>query len=206
MIHDTKHLETVETAVLIPLIQSAITGAFAGLLVVVCGLYLGWRDWFIVSVVSWLGVTFGAWLLLHRRWLVLTAERLTGYDINQDGAIGEPGEPARDVSHQVRVDMVSGGPNGAERRTVARLPVDEITLSLLAVGLLAGRPFSERHWTGAGRPLSVNQFRELRDEMKARGIIEPVSVKDTRQGYKLTAAGRAVMRHFSPADGLEVVL
>jgi hypothetical protein len=197
-------LESIEAGITIPLMQSAITGAFVGVLCAVCGLYFAWREWFIITVFAWLGSTFAGWLYLHRRWLFLTAERFAGRDFDGDGVIGsEPGFVSDPEPRFVRVDISQPGLNGSEHVTVARLPVPEQDLSLLAVGLLAGRPFSERLWTGKGRPLSVSQFRALRDEMHARGIIEPVSVKDVRQGYKLTRAGVAVMRHFSPAEGLE---
>jgi len=200
----SKHLETVEAGVLIPLQQAGITGLFVGLICLVSTVYFAVDDWPIISLLSWLVSTFLVWLILQKRWLSLTAvEKWTGQDLNHDGVIGDP-EQTESPRHTVTVELVTAQPNGCNTKTLARLPVSEYDLSLVAGGLLAGRPFSERQWTGQGKPLSVNQFRDLRDEMSKRGIVEQANPKDPRQGYKLTKAGQAVMRHFSPTlpDGL----
>jgi hypothetical protein len=192
---ESRHLETVEAGVLIPLEQSAITGAFLGLLALLLTVYFGVVDWPIVSLGVWLSGTFFTWLILQRRWLSLTARR-EYYLPADDDKQKKPDPPA----HVVKVNLVADGVGVSQNHKVARLPVDEQTLFLLAVGLLSGRQFSEREWTGSGRPLSVKKFRALRDEMLARGMIEPAG-KVATNGYKLTKAGAAVMRHFSPTGG-----
>jgi hypothetical protein len=66
------------------------------------------------------------------------------------------------------------------------------------VGMLNdGRTFSEKEWCGAGRPFSVNGFRELRSEMIRRGLLARKSEKDHRQGYELTEDGKAVLGQFT---------
>lgn len=88
---------------------------------------------------------------------------------------------------------------GSYQLKYIKLPVPEHKLSALAQGLINGMPFSERQWTGLGKPFSSSEFRDLRNEMSKRGLINPVSFKDPRQGYALTAAGRAIMRHYVPS-------
>lgn len=85
------------------------------------------------------------------------------------------------------------------------LPATRAQLETLAVSLIAGDTISERRWTGKLRPFSVNQFRALRDALLARRMIEQVSDKDPRQGYRLTAPGRALFKRFIPSPTLQVL-
>lgn len=70
--------------------------------------------------------------------------------------------------------------------------VDE--LCQLASGVLAGRTFSEVEWTGAGRPYSRAEFRELRGQLLERGLLTWRNERAPSQGVELTAVGRAVFR------------
>lgn len=83
------------------------------------------------------------------------------------------------------------------------MPATRAQLETLAVSLTVGETFSERRWTGKLRPFSVNQFRALRDALLARSMIEQVSNKDPRQGYRLTAPGRALFKRFIPSPTLQ---
>jgi hypothetical protein len=64
----------------------------------------------------------------------------------------------------------------------------------LAEGLIAGKPFSERTWTGKNGLFSQNEFKELREMMLRRGLIAHKSTKSGNVGYELTDAGWAVMQ------------
>jgi hypothetical protein len=84
------------------------------------------------------------------------------------------------------------------------LPATPRQLETLATALLiAGESFSQGRWTGKGRPLSINEFNALRDEMIVRGLLQPKSDKDKRQGYTLTTVGRAVFKRFLPSPTLQ---
>jgi hypothetical protein len=195
-IKEQEYLHTAIAGAVLPFIQSLITGLLLGLIVLVVTLWKGFNDWLVYSLLTWLIVTALTWLTLQRHWWSLTAiERFTGWDINHDGIIGDDPQPAS--RHSVLVDVSQKNAGGFDRIDTARLPFSEDNITALAVGLLAGRPFTEREWTGAGRPLSVGQFREARTEMQKRGLIEQVNPKAPQQGYKLTYAGGAVMRHFA---------
>lgn len=89
------------------------------------------------------------------------------------------------------------------RTTYFDLPAAKQQLEVLAASLINGGTFSERRWTGRTRPFSITQFRELRDVMLERKIIQQVSDKDPRQGYVLTLAGRAMMKRFLPSPTLQ---
>lgn len=202
--NNKSHLHTQQAGATLPLLQAVITGGLVGLIVLVLTLWQRVRDGLIYALLAWLTVSCITWLVLQYHWYSLTAiERFTGVDIDQDGYIGEPVQEPASLRHVVTVDIRQKNEGGFDQIKTATLPFSEQDMRLLATGLLAGKSFSEREWTGAGKLLSVGQFREARAEMIRRGMLELVNSKDVRQGYRLTKAGAAVMRHFqelSPSE------
>lgn len=189
-----QHLHTTQAGATLPFLQASISGIITGAAVIVLAFILRARDpwrWAGgVAVITW-ALT---WLQLQRHWFSLTKlENLTGLDLNQDGITGDrtKREPAE---IRVRLSEVTDGGHYAEH--VYNLPGDLDQLQTLAQGLQGGRPFSEHEWTGKGKPFSVNQFRDMRSKMLARGLICLANPKAPQQGYILTAAGRAIMRGF----------
>jgi hypothetical protein len=85
----------------------------------------------------------------------------------------------------VRVDLLEG-----TRSRHFVLPVSPSKLKPLAVGLLAGRSFSERSWSNL---LTSSEFRNLRSVMREKGLVVPISDLDPRQGFQLTQSGREVL-------------
>jgi hypothetical protein len=192
---EQRYLHTAEAGAFVPLLQSAVTGVLFGLIALTILIWQNVADWPVYSILIWLGSTAFTWLSLQRHWLTLTSlERATGIDINQDGVIGDVVESP---SHVVRVDLRATTPDGNYQATRTILPIDENALCILADGLLSGKSLSEREWTGYDRPLSVSTFRDLRQVLIERKWIEQVNSKDTRQGYRLTRPGKAVMKHFA---------
>jgi len=133
---------------------------------------------------------------LFSHWLNLTTvETLIQRDINGDGVIGQTApapvtEPAPRVV-RIRLDTISADQH-YQSNTIT-FPCDDDQLQALAKGLISGLPFSEKFWTGKGKPFSVNMFREVRDVMKTHDLCEYVNDADPRQGIRLTATGRALM-------------
>jgi hypothetical protein len=202
--NNTRHLYTREAGLLLPLGMSGITGGLLGSIVLTVYIWQGWRDGFAVGFMVALVTTFITWLMLVRHWLVSTVETITGVDIDQDGYIGEAPQEAPQARHTVKVDVWEEKSRGYPEMNTSVLPFSEGDMQALAVGLLSGKPFTEREWTGQGKPLSMNQFREARAVMIARGLVEMVNPKSPQQGYKLSRAGSATMRHFattSPTPG-----
>lgn len=97
-----------------------------------------------------------------------------------------PVEPVQNL----RVDLYEGS---SSRHF--DLPVSSVKLQPLAQGLLNGRPFSERTWSEL---FSSSEFRALRQALRAKELIEPVSDKDPRQGFRLTPSGRELMTSLLP--------
>jgi len=181
--------------VTIPLLQSVITGAFAGIAAgVVCAvLQLGFSAWAAGAVV-WVLVTFGSWLSFRGHWQAVI-ERALGVDFNGDGIIGEP-EPALPEPQPLRVELYQD--NGA-RGEFIDLPYSD-RLPALASGLLAGRQFAQTAWTGGGQLFSRAEFEELRAAMLKRGLARWKNPQAPAQGIEITPAGRAVLRRVAGRD------
>jgi hypothetical protein len=196
------YLHNMTAGAWLPLMQSVISGLVAGVAVLAVGLAGRWRSpWADAGIVAALVVGL-SWLVMARHWLSLTAlERLTGLDLNHDGRVGEPEEqetqPTREPDFvRVQVDHVTAAGHVGESQ-IFNLPATREQLAALAAGVLRdGLTFSERVWTGQGKPFSVDGWRSLRSEFIKRGLLALVSAKDPRQGYVLTLAGRHVLESF----------
>lgn len=176
--------------------QAFGTGIGFGVLALVVALWQRWQDpWMAGLIVGMLGMV-GMWLLLQRNWVKMTTiERLTGLDLNRDGVVGKA-EPQQVRRVRVQVDReTEAGHIGVSR--IFDLPASSEQMTALADGLLTGgMRFSVREWCGQGHPFSMAEFHALRQEMLRRGMIESVSDKDNRVGYKLTNEGRQVLQEF----------
>lgn len=143
-------------------------------------------------------------LKLQRHWLSLTAvEQIIQRDLNGDGVIGaETEQPAAQITPRrvvIQLDTVKedGHYEVGDTSAWINLPCDDEQLYTLAQGLMNGLPFSEKQWTGKGKPFASNEFRALRAEMQKQNLVEYVNDKDPRQGIRLTDAGRAVMEEYA---------
>jgi hypothetical protein len=202
-----EYLHTPQAGALVPLAQAAVTGALVAAIVCTVLVWQKVSDSLVFTLLSFLVVTLVSWVVLQRHWFSLTAvERFTGLDINGDGRIGDKSIVK---SHVVEIDLRTRDEGGYLHSAVATLPVRESDFVTVARGVAAGRPFTEREWTGADNPLSINQFKDVRAEMIKRGILEPVNRDAPQQGYKFTRSGKAVLAYFaalpptSSVDGSE---
>lgn len=191
-------LHTAQAGAILPFLQSTMTGFLSGMVAFL--MLLKFRvmalDALFYGAMVWLVVQAVCWLVLQLHWFNLTKlEKLTGLDLNRDGAIGE--EPAHETRHTVRVDIQEVAAGGHLRVTTARFAVPEWKMVELANGLMSGTPFSEKAWTGSNGVFSKNEFRVLRDEMLKRRLIRPASQKSASQGYVLTLSGIAAMRNLA---------
>lgn len=195
---DRSFLHTQEAAVWVPLRQSGVTG----LIVFVVGVVLAFK-FNAIDLFTWplvFGVTsFGAmWLWLQRRWVTLTnLEVWLGKDLDGDHVIGREQAPAPTV---IRIENVEAG---RYRSRDVKLSADDNQLNQLADGFTYGRPFTEREWTGSGKPFSSTGFRTLRAEMLKGGLIALKVEGEPRQGFVLTEDGQEWRKKYaipSPTD------
>lgn len=108
--------------------------------------------------------------------------------------------PARPDVRQVRdrVEVEVSRPD-ENRMQFLDFPGNADQLGALASGVLAGRSFSEGEWTGAGGLYSRSEFRDLRGQLLARGLLEWRNDNAPAQGVILTTPGRAVFRRLAEA-------
>lgn len=193
---DTQYLHTYTVGAILPFLQASITAVliFIGSLVVayfVFDIIDPLKPAVTLATLSWIGT----WLARQSRWLMLTAERLTGIDINRDGVVGTEKKEPDVIRIQVREIKQDGAYQVHDN---IDLPISREQLEALARGLLNGVPFSERKWTAPNNDIfSSNEFRTLRSIMVRRQLIELVNEKDARQGYKLTHQGRSIMEYYA---------
>ena len=190
---DNSYLHTISAGVVLPLMQALVTGGIIGLVaMLVCRKY-EMADWGYWSALCGVLVTLGYWLMAQTIWrrLVRMVEMAWQRDIDGDGYVGEP-EPAPSV----RVEVTERDNGGFSNTQIATLPFAD-RIPLLAQGLLSGVPFSDRRWAGDGRLFTDGELTQVRMELLGRGLIELKVPTAPKQGYVLTRAGRAVMRHFA---------
>lgn len=187
-------LHTREAAAWVPLMQSAITALLVTVAFSAALIALDVRRWWGWAIAGGVITLIWMWWRLLNHWFRLTAhlEQLTGLDLNGNGRVDEP-EEVEPVPQTVKVQLSRVSESGSWSGEYFDLPGSLEDLKTLARGLLDGRPFTEREWTGRGKPYASEAFRSMRRELLRRGLIELASAKDARQGYVLTDEGAAFM-------------
>ena len=130
------------------------------------------------------------WLYLQKVWLIKLMESGIRYDIDGDGVIGVPEQPARPIEQEIIFNVKQDGSNTINRY---RLHVAPDKLRALADGVLRGRSLTVREWAGEGKPFSQVEFTRVTDEMEQAGFVRRVG-KGTRASLEVTASGRAMLR------------
>lgn len=180
---EKQFLHTQTAAVIVPLMQSGVTSLIVFVVAMVLSIKLQARDLISIPLILFVVSFLFTWLWLQRRWLTLTnLEKVIGVDLNNDKVVGPP---VRSIT-VVRIERVDKGQYQSRDVPLSASPAQ---LKELAQGFANDRPFSEREWTGAGKPFSTQSFRDLREQMLKGLLIERVSVKDPRQGFRLTEEG-----------------
>ena len=167
----------------------AIALATGGLILVggwALGLYL--KDAIGVGIVSTVGVWL--WQVFDDRTLLRVREVFQNEDLDGDGYVGEP--PQKSLRIEIAEQHKSGAWVG-----FFESPIEEPVLGQFARAVLAGRPTGERKWTGAGQPFSVGEYVAFRDELLQHGLVRWKNEQHHRQGFKLTARGRAVFKQLA---------
>lgn len=192
------HYQSPRVALLIPGLQAFVTGVVVALPVGLVAALVDFPSPWQIGLVTWALTQALVWAGLLLRWMdiVSALENFLQKDLNGDGFIGDE-EPQRETP-TVRVEYVE---NQGRHVEYVDLPVDEEKLIDLASGVLAGLPFAESQWSGAGALLSRSQFRALRDEFMRRGWLEWINPDARAQGVQFTRQGGAVIRHFASMAG-----
>lgn len=160
---ETSYLHKREAGYVIPLLQSATTGAIIAALVLVL---MAMSHAELLSMFYWTLVTFLVvmlimWIVLLYSWFALSIERVTGRDLNGDGVIGP--KIGDEVIHPVRVDVTNGNVTNRASFASGRQLAD------VADAILAGASFSQP----ALVPdiLSRAEYETMRDDSRHRSLL-----------------------------------
>jgi hypothetical protein len=176
-----------ESDVVVPLLQSLITGVIVGLPVgTFVALAFQW-PWWSAPAIAIGAVIPAVWLHrlgAHSRAL-WTVEKIFNRDVDGDSFTGEP--PRQSFEMEVKTG-----------RTIQRfdMPGRLEQFYTLARGILRGKPFSEHEWTPQRRLYSVPTFRQIRSRLLELRYIEWVNPMLHFQGLRVTDRGHDFMESF----------
>lgn len=197
------YLHTMIAGAFLPFFQSLMLGAVVAI-----------ATWLIAALVFdaidphkpaiLFGVLAWAFMLfrLLRHWINLTTITDFIRDVADDGQLNDSihDHEVQPEAPILRIQLIK---NDGHISDEIKLPASREQMTTLAMGLHNGMPFSEKMWTGSGKPFSSNQFRSLRDVMLKRGLAEYVNEDDPRQGICLTDAGQTVLDSFLPHSPID---
>ena len=185
------HENQVTTGVVVPGLQSLITGVLVGAAAGAVSAWFNLPAWAIAGTAA-ATISATAWLSYRGRWAWLL-EQASGVDLNGDHFIGEPQQPA---PQPVRVIVEQD--NGHQVDYIDLPPtIDREKAALFARGLLGGRVFAQTAWTGATGLFSRGEYDQLVSVFISRGLAQWRNPGAHAQGLTLTAPGRAVLRHLA---------
>ena len=179
--------------VLVPALQSAISGGFvgigAGILATVAAINWAWPWWVVplVGGVAWVGASGAMWgrLLDDSRRLLRKTEKIR----RRDDLQADRPEP-----DALRVEVVEDRPGSGKAWTIADLPTDRATLTAICKGVASGvRHLSSRD-LAAMPGLSRDKARALLAELETRGFVAYPNGRNHPDGAQWTARGRALSR------------
>lgn len=179
--------EPVREDVLVLVAWAGITGLAIGLGAVPLTMWQSWPWWTPAGVAA--GGFAISWLMLLADWrkALWRVEEITHADLDGDKIVGEP-ERKPDVVH---IELEEQQQTGRRVRYLD-LPVSDEEIHRVAVAvLLHQRPFSRRALADL---LSDTKFRKLQRAMIEAGLA--FYPGGPNAGAELTAAGRAILRHY----------
>jgi len=181
--------DSIANGCMIPLGQALATGALCGGAVVGLALWLKWADPWAMGLIAAGGGAVLWWVSSILMWREAVYADLRP-------VIPPVVAPQEVAVETVRVDFREEG-----RMAFPELPASAGQMKDLAIGLLAGAPFSEATWCGEGRPFSRGQFQAVREEFRRQGWARWRNERATNQGMEISPAGRAVCRELVGGNG-----
>jgi hypothetical protein len=189
--------QNAESDFLVPLLQAIGTGAFITVVA-------GWAAWLYrgftwdMAVGSGLIAAGGFWVITvtANRKLLWVVETMVNSDLDQDGAVGQPTPPAREVTLNVMHQNHKGVINQVFRFDLPA-GISEEDFQEFAQGIVRERRgLAESAWAGTGRPFSKPKYNELLDALTAAGIVRWINPDAHAQGRELTEAGQRSLRRY----------
>jgi hypothetical protein len=179
---------TVESDVVVPLFQSAITGGLISLATGLSVKALGYPEQALLGggVVGLLSFGVSWWYLLQdSRKLLWQIEELINRDLNHDHQIGTP----KTLRVEATVERETGYPV-TNFLTLEGITEDDFLTFARAV--INGQSMAVNRWTGSSWTWSRSEFDGLMSELEHAGFVRFKNGQPS-QGRELTPAGRAVL-------------
>jgi hypothetical protein len=182
----------IESDVITPVLQALMSGAVGAILSGAGAVIADASKPVAFAALGGAGVLGLAWftLLREHRGLLWEIERVTGADLDRDGAVGAPGTSQSTEPREVRVEVTERSRNRARMRFVD-VPLSDQELEAVARAVLVQRErFSRR---GLSEVLSQSQYGELYDAMLGGGLLED---NPGGRGVQLSPSGRAFLGQY----------
>jgi len=176
----------IESDVITPVLQSVMSGAVGAILAGAGAVLLDASKPWAVAALGGAGVLGLTWYVLLRehRGLLWEIERVTGADIDGDGAVGAP------EAKTTRVE-VTERTNGHTRMRFVDVPLSDAELESVARAVLVQRErFSRRGLSGV---LSQSQYADVYDAMLGGGLLRD---RSDGRGVELSPSGRAFLGQY----------
>jgi hypothetical protein len=178
---------TLESAIVIPFAQSAVSGTLTGGLVGAAALVFEWPEPAGLALLTTAGTALIAWLAYRSQWRAAV-----------DFVLGLRPPTMEPQELTTRIQVIAHDPAGAFAAGVwAELPLRPELVTQAARRILATGSISHATLAGPGRPLSRAEYEALRDELIARGLAVWANPDAHNVGLELTAAGRATIRRLA---------
>ena len=182
-----EHLHTVLAGAWLPALQAILTGVFLGVVVLVLAIVTDRPMPGLWGLIATGVTTLAMWYTLLRRWLDLTApiERITGWDINRDGYIGEAIEP-----EEIKITLEHRKDGALRQQQFANLTMSSTTWEKFCRGLIdCDYSLAESNWVGSSNLFSRGEYQEVRNLFMKRGWAEWVNESYHPHGVRLTDVG-----------------
>jgi cell division protein FtsW (lipid II flippase) len=186
--------------VIVPLLQTVITGVLFGVAVAVVLAVAGVEWWYKAGGVAVVVVMLLSWLAYRHEWRY-RLEAVLGIDLNNDGQIGAPMPPPVVELPPLKVEIYDDGGRHAQ---FIDLPSAN-KLPLLAREITEGRrQFSQVAWVNSGI-FTRGEYDELIAALIKAGLCQWKNAEHHNAGVLLTRAGRHVFKRlaagiYSPAE------
>jgi hypothetical protein len=179
---------TLESDVIVPLLQSVICATLTALIVLIIAATLQLRKPLLWATGGGVGTAAVIWIILLRAHqdLLWTVERTVGVDLDRDGVTGAPEGPGSDVRAEIPyIETVTHTPDRRHWK-LGRIPLNKRDARAVAVALHRGVRFTRRDLVAAGAlPDDPEQYGEIYNALLQVGYLRP-----SGNGAELTLAGR----------------
>ena len=172
---------------LVPMLRCMVTGVIVFVITLGLGYWQGWEEYAAIALMAGAIAALISWLDDGRGW-----KRLAYGEMEAAQPVVVEAE-----ARTLRLELYKGS-----QTVYAELPMSFEQAQELARGLLAGTPFSEASWTGAGRPFSKGQFQQMREEFVKRGLARWRNKGAPAQGVELSPEGWDVCRQLTREGGV----